>query len=79
MVLELLGWDLNIATPYCILEQILRRISPDPSLFNIVTIRAHSETLVALVATEYGIQSATPNCLIAVSCLIAAFSGKKTK
>lgn len=77
-MLEILGWDLSTVTPYCVLEQILRRIDPAPELrFDLRAIREASETLVSLVSTEFHLLSSMSNDLIAVSCVLAAFNGMK--
>ena len=77
MVLNVLHWDLSSVTPYSILDNILRS-SQNSKLHNldISTVRRHSETFVALAATEpdfMGFSSA----VIAGASLGAAVRGLK--
>ena len=78
MVLELLNWDLSAITPYCILDQLLRRlIQPLHDLRghfqDLQSIRNYAETLLSLAITESDFLTTSPS-LIAVACLITAMS-----
>merc|ERR1712029_265599 len=76
MVLELLNWDLSAITPYCILDQLLRRlIQPLHDLrgFDLTEVRNYSEAILNLALTETAFLTTSP-CLIAVSSLITAMS-----
>ena len=78
LVLELLGWDLSIVTPYCILDQVLRRIDPEPHLrLDLSSIREAAETLLHVVTTEFQLYRSMTSDVIALSCLLAAFNGMK--
>ena len=58
-------------TPYCILEQLLRRLENGPFLLDFPSVRNCAETFVALATTEYSFLTGSP-CLIAVSSLVTA-------
>lgn len=78
MVLELLNWDLSAITPYCILDQLLRRlIQPlhqiQGHFQDIKSIRNYAETLLSLAITETAFMTYSP-CLVAVASLITAMS-----
>merc|ERR1711953_668569 len=80
MVLELLNWDLSAITPYCILDQLLRRLlQPLSNLQNTVNIqevRNQAEAFLAVASTEADFIT-TPPSLMAVASLISAFSSLK--
>ena len=83
MVLELLNWDLSAITPYCILDQLLRRlIQPLHDLRghfqDLQSIRNYAETLLSLAITESDFLT-TPPSLIAVASLITAMSSLNQK
>ena len=83
MVLELLNWDLSAITPYCILDQLLRRlIQPLHDLRghfqDLQSIRNYAETLLNLAITESDFLT-TPPSLIAVASLITAMSSLNQK
>ena len=78
MVLELLNWDLSAITPYCILDQLLRRlIQPLHNLrghfHDLQSIRSYAETLLSLAMTEMDFLTTSP-CLVAVAALITSMS-----
>ena len=80
MVLELLNWDLSAITPYCILDQLLRRLlQPLSNLQNTVNIqevRNQAEAFLAVASTEADFITTSPS-LMAVASLISAFSSLK--
>lgn len=83
MVLELLNWDLSAITPYCILDQLLRRlIQPLHDLRghfqDLQSIRNYAETLLSLAITESDFLTVPPS-LIAVASLITAMSSLNQK
>ena len=82
MVLELLHWDLSAITPYCILDQLLRRLlQPLNDLrgqFDLQSIRNYAETLLSLAMTETEFLTISPS-LVAVSSLITAMSSLKQR
>merc|ERR1711953_392878 len=83
MVLELLNWDLSAITPYCILDQLLRRLlQPLNDLRgqfdDLQIIRNSSETLLSLAITETGFLTVSPS-LVAISSLITAMSSLKQR
>lgn len=83
MVLELLNWDLSAITPYCILDQLLRRLlQPLNDLRgqfdDLQSIRNYSETLLSLAITETGFLTVSPS-LVAISSLITAMSSLKQR
>lgn len=78
MVLELLDWDLSAITPYCILDQLLRRlVQPLRDLQghfdDLNSLRNYAETLLSLALTETEFMTVSP-ALVAVSSLITAMS-----
>ena len=76
LVLELLNWDLSAITPYCILDQLLRRLAKplhDLQDFDLTEVRNYSEDILNLALTESAFLTTSP-CLIAVSSLITAMS-----
>jgi len=76
LVLELLNWDLSAITPYCILDQLLRRLAKplhDLQDFDLTEVRNYSEAILNLALTESAFLTTSP-CLIAVSSLITAMS-----
>ena len=77
LVLELLNWDLSAITPYCILDQLLRRLAkPLHDLkedFDLTEVRNYSEAILNLAMTETTFLTTSP-CLVAVSSLITAMS-----
>lgn len=78
MVLELLDWDLSAITPYCILDQLLRRlIQPLNDLQghfdDLNSLRNYAETLLSVALTEIDFMTVSP-ALVAVSSLITAMS-----
>jgi len=77
MILNVLKWDLSAVTPYSILDQLLRSIELRDERLTLEKIRKHSETLVALAATEYAFSHKSP-ALVAVASLGAALRGLKT-
>ena len=80
MILELLNWDLSAITPYCILDQLLRRLlqplSNLQSRVNIQEVRNHAEAFVAVASTEAEFIATSP-CLIAVASLVSALTNLK--
>ena len=76
-MLELLNWDLSAITPYCILDQLLRRLAkPLHDLkedFDLTEVRNYSEAILNLAMTETTFLTTSP-CLVAVSSLITAMS-----
>ena len=75
-MLELLNWDLSAITPYCILDQLLRRLAKplhDLQDFDLTEVRNYSEAILNLALTESAFLTTSP-CLIAVSSLITAMS-----
>ena len=76
-MLELLNWDLSAITPYCILDQLLRRLAkPLHDLkedFDLTEVRNYSEAILNLAMTEATFLTTSP-CLVAVSSLITAMS-----
>ena len=75
-MLELLNWDLSAITPYCILDQLLRRLAKplhDLKEFDLTEVRNYSEAILNLALTESVFLTTSP-CLIAVSSLITAMS-----
>lgn len=76
-MLQVLDWDLSAVTPYCILDQLLRRVDFSECSMDGAVIRRHSETFISLVATELDLQAGLPAGLLAISCLIAAVNGLK--
>ena len=81
MILELLNWDLSAITPYCILDQLLKRLiqplSNLQSSLNVSEVRSHAEAFVAVASTEADFMT-TPPCLIAVASLISALTSLKS-
>ncbi len=77
LVLQVLDWDLSAVTPYCILEQLLRRYELSECGFDANQVRRHSETFIALAETEFDISSSLSPGLLAVSCLVGALNGLK--
>lgn len=77
LVLDVLNWDLSAVTPYSILDHLLRTLEFDPK-FQIETVRRHSETFVALAATEHVFCQTSP-AVIAVACLASALRGLNAK
>jgi len=77
MVLNVLHWDLSSVTPYSILDNILRS-SQNANSYNldISTVRRHSETFIALAATEPDFMGYSP-AVIAAASLGAAVRGLK--
>ncbi|TRY73144.1 hypothetical protein TCAL_00961 [Tigriopus californicus] len=73
LVLDVLNWDLSAVTPYSILDHLLRTLEFDPK-FQVETVRRHSETFVALAATEHVFCQTSP-AVIAVACLASALRG----
>lgn len=78
-MLEVLRWDLSSVTPYCILDQLLRRLPGlEQSGFSPALIRRHAETFLAVAATDFGLtSSAASPATVAISCLLAACNGMK--
>jgi hypothetical protein len=75
-VLELLDWDLSAITPYCVLDQLIRRLLQplNQRLFDLKLVRSHAETFVALTVSEATFLTTSPP-LLAVASLVAALSG----
>lgn len=73
MVLQLLNWDLSAITPYCILDQLLRRLNYDlrGHIADLQIIRNYAETHLKNALTDSELLTTSP-CLMAVSSLIAA-------
>ena len=78
LVLQVLGWDLSAVTPYSILDHLLRTLNLNASTLTVETIRKHSETFVALTATEHHFCHSSP-AVVAVACLGAALRGLSAK
>jgi hypothetical protein len=72
LVLQVLNWDLSAVTPYCIVDQLLRRLPLEQ--FDRNQARHFTETLVSLAATEHSLQVRSSSSLIAVSCLAASLA-----
>lgn len=77
MVLELLNWDLSAITPFCILDQLMRRLLmtglPKSAAVDVQAARSLAETLVTLAVTETTFLTTQPS-LVAVSSLITALT-----
>ena len=65
---------MSAVTPYSILDQILRSVPLEVDSTNPSNVRKHSETFVALAATEYHFTHKSP-ALIAVASLGSALRG----
>ena len=72
LVLQVLNWDLSAVTPYCIADQLLRRLQLQP--FDKTKVRQFTENLVALAATEHSVQVRSSSSLVAVSCLATSLA-----
>ena len=69
-MLQVLNWDLSAVTPYCIADQLLRRLRLEQ--FDKVQTRHFTENLISLAATEHSVQVRASSSLIAVACLAAS-------
>ncbi len=73
LVLEKLNWDLSAVTPYCILDQLLRRLENSQQsncqVQELTGVRSCAETFIALAATESSFLT-SPAALVAVSALV---------
>ena len=74
--MQVLNWDLSAVTPYCIVDQLLRRLPLEQ--FDRGQARHYTETLVSLSSTEHSLQVSTSSALIAVSCLAASLARMRT-
>lgn len=72
LVLQVLNWDLSAVTPYCIADQLLRRLQLEQ--FDKVQTRHFTENLISLAATEHSVQVRASSSLIAVACLAASLA-----
>jgi len=54
LVLQTLKWDLSSITPYCILDQLLRRVPIEN--FDLVKARHFAEALMSMASTEFSLQ-----------------------
>lgn len=72
LILHVLKWDLSAVTPYDFLVQIVSRLPLNPA--HVPTVKKHSQTFMALCATDCRFMLYPPS-MIAAGCIGAAIKG----